>query len=89
MIMDEITQVMKEYLSTVSNEQFEQDLIQAGILNSPEKTWVEIPAGPLVLGSFKAGQQSSWSVRSSMTYKMNTVYVSTEETNNILFEAVA
>lgn len=89
MIMDKISQVMDDYLSTVSEEQFEQDLIKAGILNCPEKTWVEIPASSLVLGNYKVGQESSWTILTEMTYQANPIYLSNEEKNNILYEDVA
>lgn len=37
MLMDEVTKVMDEYFRTVTPEQFEKDLIEAGINNCPDK----------------------------------------------------
>ncbi len=62
MLIDEVAQIMDEYLNTVSPEQFKKDLEEAGILDCPDTMSFDVVANTgeqNLCVSYKAGKTNS------------------------------
>jgi len=89
MIMDKMAEVMDQYFSTVTDEQCEKDLIEAGILRCPDKMEVEIVAESLVLPNYQKGMESVWVFKTSLTYQIEPCYALENKSNYIDLREVA
>lgn len=75
MIMEKISQIMDEYFRTVSDEQFEKDLIKAGILRCPDKVTFEIPAETLrYAGNQTDNYDNLVKLSSTLSYDLSALY---------------
>lgn len=81
--MDEIHEVMMEYLKNVTSDQLEKDLDDAGFAACPDKFGIEVIADRLVFPNYRKGKVSTWVVKASLAYQFESSYALKNKSNYI------